>query len=146
MNKILKRIYAQKNLIAMKKKGERKCKNCKYYNGNGCCLHACLDGKPVETDDENICCDHKYPKEKYQHNVMEIENSCCIRVCADTLVWMDCIFIVDREEKEKALLVLNKAYDDLWTEETNCFEFGVLFRRRLKEAGIKYKAFFYLYE
>lgn len=40
----------------------------------------------------------------------------CIRVQSSTNEWMDCIFLVSEEEKEKAIEVLKKAWDDFWEE------------------------------
>ena len=65
----------------------------------------------------------------------------CIRVRGCTNEWMDCIFLVDEKDKEKAARVLQKAWDDLWEEgEDRCG--GDFLGRRLIEAGIPFDVYY----
>lgn len=82
--------------------------------------------------------------EERQHNVMRMSRSrfCCIRVYADSIIWMDCIFLVDRKDEEKACTVLSKAYDDFWDDDSNHSCYGDFFEGRLTEAGIEFESFY----
>ena len=65
----------------------------------------------------------------------------CIRVCGCTNEWMDCIFLVEERDKEKAAVVLEKAWDDLWEEgEDQCY--GDLLRARLTEVGLRFDVYY----
>ena len=65
----------------------------------------------------------------------------CIRVRGCTNEWMNCIFLVEEQEKEKAIGVLEKAWDDLWDEgEDWCY--GEFLETRMAEAGIRYDAYY----
>ena len=48
--------------------------------------------------------------------MVEEMKSSCIRVQSSTNKWMDCLFLVSEEEKEKAIEVLKKAWDAFWEE------------------------------
>lgn len=65
----------------------------------------------------------------------------CIRVQSSTNEWMDCIFLVAEVEKEKALKILQEAWDDFWKEgEGWCY--GNFLGARLIEAGIAFEAYY----
>ena len=65
----------------------------------------------------------------------------CIRVCGCTNEWMNCIFLVEEKNKEKAVRLLEKAWDDLWEErEDQCY--GDFLGRRLTEAGIQFDVYY----
>ena len=64
----------------------------------------------------------------------------CIQVASLVNEDMDCIFFVQREEKEQALRVLQKAWDDFWDQQ--CEPFGDFLTSAMKEAGIAYEVYY----
>lgn len=65
----------------------------------------------------------------------------CIRVRGCTNEWMNCIFLVEEKDKDEAVRVLEKAWDDLWDEgEDWCY--GEFLETRLTEAGISFDAYY----
>ena len=65
----------------------------------------------------------------------------CIRVRGCTNEWMDCIFLVEEKDKEKAVRILEKAWDELWEEEEDrCY--GDLLGTRLTEARIRFDVYY----
>lgn len=65
----------------------------------------------------------------------------CIRVQSSTNEWMDCIFLVSEEEKERAKEVLQKAWDDFWAHgEGWCY--GNFLETKMVEAGIAFDAYY----
>lgn len=73
--------------------------------------------------------------------MVEEMNCGCIRAQSSTNEWMDCIFLVAAEEKEKALKVLEKAWDDFW-EQGEGWCYGNFLEARLIEAGIAYDSYY----
>lgn len=65
----------------------------------------------------------------------------CIRVHSSASEWMDCIFLVSKEEKEKAIKVLKKAWDAFWKEGEG-WSYGNFFEARMVEAGIVFNAYY----
>lgn len=65
----------------------------------------------------------------------------CIRVSSSTNEWMDCIFLVDEKDKEKAIEVLKKAWDDFW-EEGEGWCYGNFLEARLVAADIAFDAYY----
>lgn len=43
-----------------------------------------------------------------------VRKDACIEVCSDMNEWMDCIFLVNKEDEEAARIVLEKAFDEFW--------------------------------
>lgn len=73
--------------------------------------------------------------------MVEVIKSEIIRVQSNTNDWIDCIFLVDEDEKERAVEVLEKAYDDFWNEgEGWCY--GDFLEARLLKAGIAFDAYY----
>ena len=65
----------------------------------------------------------------------------CIRVQSSTNEWMDCIFLVNQEDKEKAIEVLKKAWDAFWIEsESWCY--GDFLEAKMSEAGISFDVYY----
>lgn len=65
----------------------------------------------------------------------------CIRVRSCTNGWMDCLFLVAEGDKEKAIAMLEKAWDDLWEEgEDRCY--GDLLEAGLAEANIVFDVYY----
>lgn len=65
----------------------------------------------------------------------------CIRVQSSTNEWMDCIFLVSKEETEKAIEVLKKAWDAFW-EEGEGWCYGNFLEEKMVEAGIAFDAYY----
>ncbi|MCM1246668.1 MAG: hypothetical protein NC293_13600 [Roseburia sp.] len=65
----------------------------------------------------------------------------CIRVQSVTNEWMDCVFLVSENEKEKALEVLKKAWDAFW-EEGEGWCYGNFLERKMIEADIAFDAYY----
>lgn len=65
----------------------------------------------------------------------------CIRVQSSTNEWMDCIFLVSEEEKEKAIEVLKKAWDAFWEEDESLY-YGNFLEAKMVEAGIAFDAYY----
>ena len=73
--------------------------------------------------------------------MVEEMNCACIRVRGCTNEWMDFIFLVDEKDKEKAVRILEKAWDELWEEEEDrCY--GDLLGTRLTEAAIRFDVYY----
>lgn len=68
-------------------------------------------------------------------------SGCAIEIYDQLNPWIDCIFIVSVEDKEKAKEVLQKAYSD-WHEEESEECYGDFFKGRMDEAGISYELFY----
>lgn len=65
----------------------------------------------------------------------------CIRVQSSTNEWMDCIFLVSPEDKERASEVLKKAWDAFWIEgESWCY--GDFLEAKMSEAGISFDVYY----
>ena len=65
----------------------------------------------------------------------------CIRVRSCTNEWMDCIFLVEEKDRDKAIEALEKAWDNLWEEgEDQCY--GDFLETRLTEAGIRFDVYY----
>lgn len=65
----------------------------------------------------------------------------CIRVQSSTNEWMDCIFLVSEKDKDRAVEVLKKAWDDFWKEgEGWCY--GNFLEARLVAADIAFDAYY----
>ncbi len=72
--------------------------------------------------------------------VEEVKNG-CIRVWSSTNEWIDCIFLVNQEDKEKAIEVLKKAWDAFWIEgESWCY--GDFLEAKMSEAGISFDVYY----
>ena len=63
-----------------------------------------------------------------------------IRVNSALNEWMDCIFIVESEDADRAVEVLNEAADEFW--DTNCACYGDFLEESLQKAGIEYDAYY----
>lgn len=65
-----------------------------------------------------------------------------IRVCSQGINdWMDCIFVVNKPDYQKAVEVLATAWDSFWDEE-NDTPYGDWLEQAMKDAGISYEVFF----
>ena len=64
----------------------------------------------------------------------------CIEVCSEMNEWIDCIFLVDKNDEPEAVRVLEKAFDDFWEQEDVCY--GDWLKEKMEEAGIEFEMFF----
>lgn len=65
----------------------------------------------------------------------------CIRVQSSMNEWMDCIFLVREEEKEKAIEVLKKAWDSFWEDDVGACH-GEYLEAALKGTGIAFDSYY----
>lgn len=65
----------------------------------------------------------------------------CIRIQSSTNKWMDCIFLVSEEDKERAIEVLKKAWDAFWKEK-ECWCYGDFLEAKMVEAGISFDVYY----
>lgn len=72
--------------------------------------------------------------------VLVRKDVCCIEVCSDMNEWMDCIFLVSKEDEKAARVVLEKAFDEFWDQENECY--GDWLESKMKEAGLSFEAFY----
>lgn len=73
--------------------------------------------------------------------MVEALKSTVIRVQSSTNEWMDCIFLVSEEEKEKATEVLKKAWDAFW-EGGEGWCYGNFLEAKMVEAGIAFDVYY----
>lgn len=73
--------------------------------------------------------------------MVEVLKESCIRVQSSTNEWMDCIFLVSKDDEEKAKEVLQKAWDDFW-EQGEGWCYGNFMEHRMVEAGIAFDAYY----
>lgn len=73
--------------------------------------------------------------------MVEAIKSGIIRVQSSMNEWIDCIFLVEEEEKEKALEVLKKAWDD-FGEEGEGWCFGNFLENSLIEANVAFEVYY----
>lgn len=72
--------------------------------------------------------------------IEELKDS-VIRVQSELNDWMDCIFLVNEEEKEKAMGVLQKAFDSFW-EDGDDWCYGDYLETKMVEAGISFDVYY----
>lgn len=72
--------------------------------------------------------------------VERIENV-CIRISSELNEWMDCIFIVGKEDAAKAETVLREAWDSYW-EDGDDWCYGTYLEDKLIKAGIAFSAYY----
>lgn len=73
--------------------------------------------------------------------MVEVVKDSVIRVQSSMNEWMDCIFLISEEEKERAIEILKKAWDDFWKEgEGWCY--GNFLETRMVEAGIAFDSYY----
>lgn len=65
----------------------------------------------------------------------------CIRVQSSTNEWMDCIFLVSEADKNRAIEVLKKAWEDFW-EDGEGWCYGNYLESKMVEAGIAFDAYY----
>lgn len=73
--------------------------------------------------------------------MVEVLKNSVIRVQSSMNEWMDCIFLVSKDDEERAKEVLQKAWDDFW-EEGEGWCYGNFLEARMVEADISFEAFY----
>lgn len=69
-----------------------------------------------------------------------VREDVCIEVCSELNDWMDCVFLVSKADKKKAVEILNNAWDDFLDDEDACY--GEFLEQRMADAGIAYEVFY----
>lgn len=73
--------------------------------------------------------------------MVEVLKDSVIRVQSSTNEWMDAVYLVSKDDEEKAKEVLQKAWDVFW-EEGEGWCYGNFLEARLIEAGIAFDAYY----
>lgn len=73
--------------------------------------------------------------------MVEVLKDSVIRVQSSSNEWMDAVYLVKKDDEEKAKEVLQKAWDDFW-EEGEGWCYGNFLEARLVEAGIAFDAYY----
>ena len=73
--------------------------------------------------------------------MVEVLGCSAIRVSSVLNEWMDCVFLVRKDDEEKAIEVLKKAWDDFWKDdEGGCY--GDYLEDRLAFANIEFDSYY----
>lgn len=73
--------------------------------------------------------------------MVEVLECSVIRVSSVLNEWMDCVFVVRKDDEEKAIEVLKKAWDDFWKDNEGwCY--GDYLEERLAEANIEFDSYY----
>ena len=67
---------------------------------------------------------------------VEVLKESVIRVQSQLNDWMDCVFVVSKDDEEKAREVLEKAWDSFWEENNSTGGRGRIGTRMYGRAGI----------
>lgn len=73
--------------------------------------------------------------------MVEILKDSVIRVQSSMNEWLDCVFVVSKEDEEKAHDVLIKAWDSFW-EDGDGWCYGNYLETKMVEAGITFDAYY----
>lgn len=73
--------------------------------------------------------------------MVEILKTGVIRIQSSTNEWMDCIFLVSKDDEEKAAKVLRKAWDDFW-ESGEGWCYGNFLEAKMIAAGIAFDVYY----
>ena len=71
---------------------------------------------------------------------VEVLKESVIRVQSQLNDWMDCVFVVSKDDEEKAREVLEKAWDSFW-EDGDGWCYGNYLEDKLVNAGIAFDAY-----
>ena len=80
--------------------------------------------------------------------MVEILKDSVIRVQSSMNEWMDCVFVVNKDDEEKAREVLEKAWDSFWEDGDSFWEdgdswcYGNYLEAKMVEAGIAFDAYY----
>ena len=73
---------------------------------------------------------------------MEIQTKTCINVCSNVNEWIDCMFIVDEPDVEKAKEIITQAYDEWWEDDEICNTITDWICKALRENNIEFEVYF----
>lgn len=73
--------------------------------------------------------------------MVRISKDSVIRVQSGTNEWMDAVFLVNKDDEEKARDVLQKAWDSFW-EDGDGWCYGNYLEDKLVNAGIAFDAYY----
>lgn len=73
--------------------------------------------------------------------MVEVVKDSVIKVSSVLNDWLDCVFVVSKDEEEKAIEVIKKAYDSFWKDgEGWCY--GNYLEAKLVEANIAFDSYY----
>lgn len=72
---------------------------------------------------------------------VEVLNESVIRVQSQLNDWMNCVFVVSKNDEEKAREILEKAWDSFW-EDGDGWCYGNYLEDKLINAGIAFNAYY----
>ena len=73
--------------------------------------------------------------------MVEVLECSVIRVSSVLNEWMDCVFVLRKDDEEKAVEVLKKAWDDFWKDDEGwCY--GDYLEERLASANIEFDSYY----
>lgn len=73
--------------------------------------------------------------------MVEVVKDSVIKVSSVLNDWLDCVFVVSKDEEEKAIEVIKKAYDSFW-EDGEGWCYGNYLEAKLVEANIAFDSYY----
>ncbi len=73
--------------------------------------------------------------------MVEVVKDSVIKVNSVLNDWLDCVFVVSKDEEEKAVEVIKKAYDSFW-EDGEGWCYGNYLEAKLVEANIAFDSYY----
>lgn len=73
--------------------------------------------------------------------MVTVSKDSVIRVQSSSNEWMDAVYLVSKDDEEKAKEVLQKAWDDFW-EDGDGWCYGNYLEDKLVQAGIAFDAYY----
>lgn len=73
--------------------------------------------------------------------MVELVKDSVIKVSSVLNDWLDCVFVVSKDEEEKAVEVIKKAYDSFW-EDGEGWCYGNYLEAKLVEANIAFDSYY----
>lgn len=73
--------------------------------------------------------------------MVEVVKDSVIKVSSVLNDWLDCVFVVSKDEEEKAVEVIKKAYDSFW-EDGEGWCYGNYLEAKLVEANIAFDSYY----
>lgn len=73
--------------------------------------------------------------------MVEVVKDSVIKVSSVLNDWLDCVFVVSKDEEEKTVEVIKKAYDSFW-EDGEGWCYGNYLEAKLVEANIAFDSYY----